>query len=204
MENSREQCLTRMTTRAVVGALLFTLLVLAGCQVRIGPLNLGKPTAPRLPHAWTWYHDSQYPFDAPIPPGWQAQGYWFWVTRDKEHCLRRVDLVPPVSQPGYASNPDRLPAVVQIVIPTTCSGWGVAQEHDWTDAGATTIDGASAQQYAKSDEAGIQQMAIAHLGGHQYIFYFSYEYTTETPQSQAPADIALYQTILKNFFYHGQ
>jgi hypothetical protein len=190
--------------QSVLVVLLLALLALPGCQVAIGPLMLGKPASPTLPHGWTWYHDGQFPFDAPIPPGWQAHGYWYWATRDKELCQRRVDLVPPVSQPGYVSDPERTPEGVQILIPNTCPAWNPPQGGAWTTAESTTVDGAVAQQYVEKDDAGIQHYAVAHFGGHQYVFYFNYEYGQDLPQSQATAEIALYNTILRTFVYHGQ
>ena len=83
----------RLRQRMLVMALLAAL-ALAGCQV--GPLTIGAaapPKASALPHGWSWYHDSVYPFDAPVPAGWQAHGYWFWYTRDQPQCARIVDLV---------------------------------------------------------------------------------------------------------------
>lgn len=194
-----------MMAHAVIGALLFTLLVLAGCQVDVEPLKIDKPTAPALPHGWSWYHDSVYPFDAPVPAGWQAHGYWFWYTRDQPQCARIVDLVPPASQQKYIeANPDGIWNAVRISIPGTCPPWDVAQIHGFTNGATISIAGTSAQRYTKSDEAGVQQYVVTEIGGRQYLFYFDYSYTSTTPPAQASSQAALFDTILKDFAYHGK
>lgn len=182
---------------------LLAALALPGCQV--GPLTIGAATPPTLPHGWSWYRDSAYPFDTPVPPGWQAHGYWYWYTRDKQLCDRVVDLVPPASQPTYIEgNPDGVWNAVRITIPNTCPEWTTADLHGWTHAPTTTVAGTAAQRYTRSDEAGIQQYVVTKIGGRQYVFYFDYSYTSATPQPQASRRLAIFDTILKDFFYHGQ
>lgn len=196
----------RAQRNMLVIALLATL-ALAGCQV--GPLTIGaaaSPKLPTLPHGWSWYHDSVYPFDAPVPPGWQAHGYWFWYISEAQSCARIVDFVPPGSQQGYVEGtPDGLGHGVRLTIPKdNCPPWGPAQLHGWTHDKVTAIAGTSAQRYTKSDENGVQQYVVAQLGGRQYLFSFDYSYTLSRPPAQASSQVALFDTILKDFAYHGK
>ena len=65
----------RQARRGGLGALLVCLLALAGCQFP-GQSSTTQASLPSLPKGWNWYHDSVYPFDLPVPAGWQAFGYW--------------------------------------------------------------------------------------------------------------------------------
>lgn len=192
----------------LAGAMLCIALALAGCQASAGPLTVGAAPAsptPTLPSGWTWYHDSVYPFDAPVPPGWQAHGFWYWVTRAEEHCMREVDLVPPVSQAGYVSNPDRAPEIVKIIVYASCADASAGQPNHWfAPAGATTIDGVSASVYTAIDDVGDGRMAIARFGGLQYDFSFYNQYGPVNTRADDATQVALYATILKDFLYHGK
>ncbi len=196
-----------MTRGALASGLFCVLLALAGCQLTVGPLSLGPtptPKLPTLPSGWTWYHDSVYPFDAPVPPHWQAHGYWNNVYSG-DHCQRKVDLVPPVSQVGYQSDPNRLFEFISIVVATTCPDFVPAYTNKHlSPAGTGKIDGTSATLYTQIDEAGNDHAAITRFGGRQYVFYFYYEYGTATPQAGAKAEIGVFETLLKDFVYHGK
>ncbi len=193
----------------LAGALLCILLALAGCQASVGSFTVGAAPAsltPTLPSGWTWYHDSVYPFDAPVPPGWQAHGFWHWVSRTPEKCQREVDLVPPVSQAGYVSNPDRVPEIVKITVANTCPDFVPARDNHWlTPAGTSTIAGASAAVYTAIDDVSDQRVAIARFGGRQYVFNFYNQYGGgANARAHDAAQVALYATILKGFVYHGK
>lgn len=192
----------------LAGSLLFALLTLGGCQASVGSFTVGAAPAsptPTLPRGWTWYHDSVYPFDAPVPPGWQAHGFWNWTSSTPEQCQREVDLVPPVSQAGYVSNPDRAPELVKIVVYASCADASAGQPSHWfAPADATTIDGVSASVYTAIDDVGDQRMAIARFGGLQYDFSFYNEYGPVNPRADDAAQVDLYATILNGFLYHGK
>lgn len=196
-----------MAPGALMSGLLCVLLALAGCQFSSGPLSLGPtptPPPPTLPSGWTWYHDSVYPFEAPVPPGWQAHGYWNEISRG-DHCQRKLDLVPPVSQDVYQSNPYRLPEFISITIATTCPDFVPARDNQHlSPAGKTTIVGAAASMYTQIDDLGDQRVAITRFGGHQYVFSFYNEYGSANPQSDDAAQLALYDTLLKDFVYQGK
>lgn len=193
---------------AVIGvALLISIAVLT---ITVGPGVISAVSSrgsarPTLPPGWTWYHDSVYPFDAPIPPGWQAHGYWNWIGFNNDKCTRTLDLVPPVTQPRYAPSPDGVsPEVVTLVIPTSCADFVPAMtDPHLKPSGAITIDGAKASVYMQLDEVGDQRAVIVRFGGRQYDFHFYYEYGPQTPQSGDAAQVALFNMILKNFTYHG-
>lgn len=194
-----------MAPGALMSGLLCVLLALAGCQLAVSPLSFGPMPTPTLPSGWTWYHDSVYPFDAPVPPGWQAHGFWYWFTRTPEKCMREVDFVPPVSQIGYVSNPERVPEMVKISVANTCPDFVPAvDDQHLSPAGTTTIDGASASVYTEIDDLGDQRVAITRLGGHQYVFSFYSEYGSANPRSGDAAQLELYNTVLKGFVYHGK
>lgn len=199
-------CGRSVASGVMTSGLLCVLLALAGCQLPFAPPTAGASPTPTLPSGWTWYHDSVYPFDAPIPPGWKVYGYWNNVYSG-DHCQRKVDLVPPVSQAGYRyASPDRQgPEFVSIVVAGTCPDFVPAYtDKHLSPAGTATIDGATATLYMQRDEAGDARVAITRFGGRQYVFYFTYEYGTATPQSGAQTQLTLFATLLKGFVYHGK
>ena len=207
MQRMWRMCGRSMASGVMVSGLLCALLALAGCQFAIGPLSLGPtptPSLPTLPSGWTWYHDSVYPFDAPITPGWQAHGYWNDL-HSGDRCQRKVDLVPPVSQASYRSDPERLFEFISIVVVDTCPDFVPARDNQHlSPVGTGKVDGVSATLYTEIDEAGNDHVAITRFGGRQYIFTFYYEYGTATPQSGAKAEIGVFNTLLKDFNYHGK
>lgn len=194
------------TMSYLIGLVLCVPLTLAGCQITVGPLTVGAAPTPTLPNGWTWYHDSVYLFDVPVPPGWRANGYWNEM-RVGDRCQRKVDLVPPISQRVYMPAPDRQgPELVSIVIPVTCPDFIPAVDNrHLAPAGTTKIDGATASLFTQIDEAGDQRVAIARFGGRQFVFSYYLEYGPSTPtQADDSAQIALYNTILQDFTYRGK
>src|SRR5437870_2561651 len=49
---------------------------------------------PPLPDGWTWYHDNDLSFRAPVPPGWHAVPFARGPSKDRE-TAHVVDLIPP-------------------------------------------------------------------------------------------------------------
>src|SRR5258707_15615974 len=59
--------------RMVLGllAVLACIPALVGCG-QAAAHNGGDPA---LPSGWSWYHDTRFPFQVPVPPDWRAGGY---------------------------------------------------------------------------------------------------------------------------------
>ena len=93
----------RWAQRGGLSALLVCLLALSGCQF-FAQSTTQRTSLPPLPKGWSWYHDSAYPFDLPVPTGWKAFGYWNGYAAG-DHCVREVDLVPAQWVPNYNKNP---------------------------------------------------------------------------------------------------
>lgn len=198
----------RQRPHVLLLALCLALLVLPGCQMALGPFAIGGGTTPTLPVGWTWYHDSAFPFDAPVPPGWQAHGYWNWTDASNKECQRKVDLVPPVTQPAYAQNPYNVrpfSELVTIVVADMCSDFVPSVDNPSLKlAGHVQIGSAHGSLYTQIDTVGDEHVAITRLGGRQYVFTFYYQYGTATPQAHAPTELKTFNTMLNDFVYRGK
>lgn len=193
---------------ALTFALALVAMTLQGCQAPTIPFvsSAGAKAMPSLPAGWTWYRDGARPFAVPVPPNSQAHGYWNEVYKG-DRCQQKVDLVPPVSQRGYGEgSPDRNgPELISVVVAVTCREFEPAQDNQHlTPAGTTVVGGEHAAFYTQIDEAGDQRVAIAHFGGEQYVCAYAYEFGDATPQAGDQAQVAIFDTVLKDFTYSGK
>ncbi len=198
-----------------VGALMLSLALVAvslpGCQASTIPFvaSASAKTMPTQPAGWTWYRDGARPIAVPVPPKWQAHGYWNEIYVG-DRCQRKVDLVPPVTQRGYVEgSPDRNgPELISIVVSVTCREFDPARDnHNLTPAGTTFVGGAHAtfyMQLMQLDDAGDQRVVIAHFGGEQYVCSYAYEFGDATPQAGDQVQVAIFNTVLKDFIYLGK
>lgn len=205
MDEIRQSFMRWKVSVALTFALALVAMTLPGCQASTIPVvSSAKPT-PTLPAGWTWYRDTQFPFAAPVPPGWQAHGFWNWTDPSDKHCEREVDLVPPVSQLGYTHDPNRLFEEVTIVVKNSCGDFVPARDNrNLSPSGQVRIGDTSGTLYTQIDEAGDQRVAIARLGGHQYVLTLTYEFGDATPSAGDQAQVAIFNTVLKDFTYFGK
>lgn len=66
------------------------------------------------------------------------------------------------------------------------------------------LGGEHAVFYTQIDEAGDQRVAIAHFGGQQYVCSYSYEFGDATSSAGDQAQVAIFDTVLKDFSYYGK
>lgn len=94
------------------------------------------------------------------------------------------------------------------MIAVTCPDWIPSDNpHLTPETQPITISGARAILYrhmGPEAESGINQMAVARFGGHQYLFTDNYTYTSVTPVAQAQENRAIYQEVLHGFIYSGK
>lgn len=186
----------RMRHRAPILSFLACLLILSGCQF------FWQSSLPQLPKGWSWYHDHVYPFDLPVPAGWQAFGYWNeYVTGD--HCVREVDLIPATWASTYHYDLERVPEYVSLIVPTTCANRDPQNDQHLTPAGSTTLDNRSASLYTEIDQVGDIRAVVAQFGGHQYLLYFYNQFDAQHNPPPDASQVAIFNTVRENFTYHG-
>lgn len=196
----------RRFQRGGLGALLVCLLALSGCQF------FWQSSLPQLPKGWGWYHDSVYPFDLPVPAGWQAFGYWTEVTQG-DHCYRTVDLIPATEEQQYRSDPFRIFERISLSVavnPNNCARDPNPVHSPWKVAGATTLGGKAATLYTNVNNAADfdLRLVVASFGGRHY----SLDFYDEKSSFLAPIQqfqqldaglLRIYDIVRKNFTYHG-
>lgn len=200
----------RRVRRAGFVALLVCVLALSGCQF------FWQSSSPQLPQGWSWYHDSAYPFDLPVPAGWQAFGYWTGITPG-EHCYRTVDLIPVTEAQEYRSDPLRVFESISLSIPTypaDCELENVPTTPRWKLAGSTSLGGKTAALYLGVDNSldnGADfdtRMVEASFGGRQYSLGFydeksSFEIPSQQYQRFDASQLAIFDIVRNDFTYHG-
>jgi hypothetical protein len=87
----------------------------------------------------------------------------------------------------------------------TCGDFVPARDNQHLiPAGTTVVGGEHAAYYTQIDEAGDQRVAIAHFGGEQYVCAYAYEFVDATPSADDQAQVAIFETVLKDFTYYGK
>jgi hypothetical protein len=192
-----------------VRPMLVLLAILAFVPALVGCGQTAHNGDPALPSGWTWYHDTRFPFQVPVPPGWRAGGYTVSYS-GKDECQHNVDVLPPVAQydPGASGpGPEKGPEYVNIIIPVTCPDWTLPADDPqyMLMTQSFTISGTPATLWKSESNdppsGWDDRAAIAHFGGHEYAFIFDSQYTSDTPASGASAQLALYMQILQGFKY---
>lgn len=186
--------------RSLLVGLVGLLLILAACAP-------SSASASSLPKGWTSYHDTHFPFQLPVPPGWHAGAFSDGPLND-ETCAWVVGILTP-NQPGppdkgaleYANE------VISVTVNIGCREWQPSDDtHFVPEAHPITISGATATLY-DGDVPGysIQRVAVTRFGGHQYRFFLQAD-TSGVNMSDATAqhDLALYMQVLRGFTYQGK
>lgn len=187
----------RRHAQSLLIGLIGTLLVLAGC---------GQSTASALPAGWTWYHDTRFPFQLPIPPGWHA-GAFSDGPLNNETCGWVVGILPS-TEPGP---PDKgtlayAPEIITLMVNISCREWQPSDDpHFVPEAHSITISGATAILYDNDiPGSGVQRSAVTRFGGHQYQIGM-HVLGSEGHLSDATVqrDLAFYLQVLRGFTYHA-
>jgi hypothetical protein len=86
-----------------------------------------------------------------------------------------------------------------------CGEWNLPEDnHNFTSANqSVTVNGASASLWTSDDDYHVRRVALAHFGGHQYVFDLEYDFGPDTPASGASAQLAIYMQVLQGFKYTG-
>jgi hypothetical protein len=95
--------------------------------------------------------------------------------------------------------------LIAVFIPLSCPGWETTlQPFPASHARKITVSGKPAMLYSgRSDAEGMDRVAVTHCGGQEYDISFHYEYTSETPASQAKAELARFMAELGGFTCDG-
>lgn len=165
------------------------LLVLTGCG--------SGQTSHSLPHGWTLYHDSQFPFQIPVPPSWQTSSFRTGP-QDQPTCVYVATFYPPGSS---AQSPDVVMTsatdVVYVMVNESCPDW-TRDGGPYTKLGPNiTIDGKQTTQYDTIGGVASQRAATADFGGHQYLFH------VKALIANVQQDFALYTQMVEGFQYTG-
>jgi hypothetical protein len=177
--------------------LVGVLLVLAGCS---------QSSVSSLPAGWTWYHDTRFPFQLPIPPGWHAGAFSDGPLND-ETCGWVVGILP-----GYLPGPpdkgalEYAPEEISVIVNISCPEWQPSDDpHFVPEAHSITISGATATLYDNDIPGyGVERVAVMRFGGHQYRVFMGAD-PSRRPVSDATVqrDLAFYKHVLRSFTYHG-
>jgi hypothetical protein len=139
---------------------------------------------------WAQYHDQLYPFQLPIPPGWQVH------VQTNANCDHSVDFLPSgAAVPIGPIGAERL--FVRVV--AGCPDWrATLDDPNEMQSGTTTIFGVAAVVYDDHSLPGwTNRTAVAHFGAHQYIF------NVQAPANRAQQDVGLFTHVLQGFRYQG-
>lgn len=172
-----------------VGFAALCMVALAGC----GSEQTGQP----LPKGWTLYHDSQFPFQIPVPPNWQTSSFRTGP-QDQPTCVYVATFFPPGSS---AQSPEVVMSsatdVVVVMVNESCPDW-TRDGGPYTTLGPNiTINGKQTTQYDTIGGVASQRAANADFGGHQYLFHVV-AYTADVQK-----DFALYTQMVEGFQYTG-
>jgi hypothetical protein len=177
------------------------------------PAQAAGHSVPPLKAGWTWYHDSRFPFQAPIPPGWRAGGFVVSYSRNTGdpsqmvECAHGVDVLPPSSTSTLSTiDEEREPILITIRIPVTCGDTVLPRDDHWftPELHPITISGAQAIIYDNDGAGEIQRMVLTRLGGHQFVFGFQHSDTLASPDNEAQIDLGLFLGMLGGFLYTGK
>lgn len=177
------------------------MLIGTGC----GQASAGDPP---LAKGWTWYHDSQYAFRVPVPPGWNV-GTYLDYGMTNQVGIYDVFFFPPGSnaEPGpvpWESHPELMAISIYVGI----RDWQPSDDPNFQpEPHPIFISGAQAILYDNDPpEYGVQRSAVTHFGGHQYMFLLHSGSSTYGPPSpaQIQQDLALYHQVLQGFTYTGK
>jgi hypothetical protein len=179
------------------------LLLLCSCGQAQGARSSDTP----LPDGWSWYHDTRFPFQVPVPPNWQAVAFNQGYTEGQD-CSHQVFLVSPGehAEVEYLSPAPRVPEYISIVTMVDCLEWTKA-DIQWYQPlpHVLTVSGAAADFYgAEFKGSSIHRLAVTHFGGHQYLIRFEYDVQPNTtPAERQQHDLDWYMQVLHGFKYTG-
>jgi hypothetical protein len=204
---------------------LTSVVVVAGCQVSNGEQNAARgqatdtatatstaaassatPLATALPTTgWAIYRDARYPFELPIPPGWQLHAL-SWPQEGTGSCayydvgIFPPDVKPILTEPLTETNQE----LVEVSVSLTCAPAVFDSGQRWiAEGGAVTVGGTTTTVYDRTDPDGgpvlSRDCAAGPVFGRlQYIFY------EQSPPSTAARDISVFRAILQGFQYMGK
>jgi hypothetical protein len=163
---------------------------------------------PPLPEGWSWYHDVRFPYQAPIPPGWQTVAFNDWTYGTPRDCVRKAFFLPPGShtEAEFLSPAPRVPEYISIETMVDCPERTASDNPNYQPLhDSLVIGGAPADFYGYGpDGYGLHRLAVAHFGGHQYLMTFVYEYeSTISPAQRQQHDLDWYMQVLRGFKYTG-
>lgn len=176
--------------------LLVAILMCCAAPLIAGCAQQQQQGIPPIAQGWTWYHDSRFGFQMPVPPNWRT-GSWIATPGQIADCAYHVDLLPPTSagQPGPGAEEDE-PLLMSVVVRVKCSPWRGTQDdpHFTQEQQPITISGKPSILYDDDISGyGIQRVAVADFGGHQYLF------NLQAPPKSAQQDLTLYKQMLQGF-----
>jgi hypothetical protein len=192
---------------SVAGLLLVLCVLLAAC----GPLPGFGPNDPTLPAGWNWYHDARFPYQAPVPPGWQTVAFNDWTYGEPRDCVRKAFFLPPGShtEAEYLSPSPRVPEYISIETMVNCPETDTSKIPLKPLPDKLVVSGAPASLYgdywSDSGFSSLRRIAFTHFGGHQYSLDFRYDAPSPTtPTERMQSDLALYMQLLQGFKYMGK
>jgi hypothetical protein len=149
---------------------------------------------------WTIYHDPHYPFQLPIPKGWQLHAY-SWPQQGAGSCAYYgVGLFPPEVTPVLTpplSETNR--ELIEVSISLTCAPAVFDSVGGWfTETTPVSVSGIRTNAYDRDDVLSRRCAAGSLFGGRQYIFY------EQSPPSTAARDISVFHALLAGFQYTGK
>ena len=184
----------RYHARSLIIGLVGVLLVLAGCV---------QSSVSALPAGWRWYHDTRFPFQMPIPPGWHA-GAFSDGPLNHETCGWVVGILPAyLPGPPDKGSLEYAPEIISVIVNISCPEYPIP-DFDIPEAHPITISGATATIYDNDiPGSGVERVAVTRFGGHRYIIDM-HVYGSEGHLSDATVqrDLAFYKQVLSSFTYH--
>ncbi|WIG58186.1 MAG: hypothetical protein OJF49_000931 [Ktedonobacterales bacterium] len=164
------------------------------------PTSLVAHIQPASTQGWAIYHDSTFPFQLPMPPGWRA-GSYVDDRNGTSQCEYVVDFFPPGSN-GVAMDgaQEKEPELIFLYVKMKCQPFdphGLASLV--ADPSPIGLGSTQTTLYVSNLPAadGPVLIALAMLGGHQY------QYSLQSTQAKGQEDIALFLGMLRDFRYTG-
>jgi hypothetical protein len=178
-------------TRLLVAFLSVTLLLIAAC---------GQSAPARSATAdWKVYHDSRFPFQMPIPPGWQV-GAVIGDSGGVDNCEYFVDVVPPGTDAPYAMPIImRLHEMMWIRVNMKCAPFSPEDDH-LVSVERLTISDAPAVLYNQGQDDHNSLTAVAVFDNHQ----FTFDVESYVSAKAAQQDLKYFREMLKGFQYTHQ
>jgi hypothetical protein len=190
-EDDMRTHLSNSRKRLVVVALSVPLLLIAAC---------GQAAPSRSATAdWAVYHDTRFPFQMPVPPGWRV-GAVIGDSGGVDNCEYFVDVVPPGTDAPYAMPIImRLPEMMWIRVNMKCAPFSPEDDH-LVSVERLTISEAPAVLYNQGQDDHNSLTAVAVFDNHQFAFTVGSYVSAKGAQQ----DLEYFREMLTGFQYTHQ